>query len=128
MTHRLTFMTVALAGFGFLGVPQSGYSETRLLTLGAESFSTGDSPVLARRLPPDGNDFVAAQTPSAANSLALTSGGSNGDPGTVNQVNQTDPGNAALEASRVAEPPQSRLRRFFSAFIEFGAAASSANR
>ena len=125
MTHQLTLTTVALAGFGFFGVPQSGYSETRLLTLGSESYSTGDPPFLARRVPPEGYDLVAAQTASAANSLALTSGGSNGDPGTVNQINQTDPGNAALEASRVAEPPQSGLRRFFSAFIQFGAAAST---
>jgi hypothetical protein len=127
MTQRLTLTITALAGFGFLGVPQPGYSETRLLTLGFDSSSTGDSPFLARRAPPEGNDFVAAQTPSAANSLALTSGGSNGDPGAVSQVNQTDPGNAALEASRVAGPPQSRLKSFFSALIEFGAAAS-ANR
>jgi hypothetical protein len=125
MTQRLTLTMVALAGFGFLGVPQSGYSETRLLTLGSDSSSTGDSPFLARRVPSsEGNDFVAAQTPSAANSFALTGGGSNAEPGTVSQLNQTDPGNAALEASRVAEPPQSRFRSFFSAFIEFGAAAS----
>ncbi len=124
MTHRLTLI-VTLAGFGFLGLPQPGYSETRLLTLNSDSSSTGDTPLLARRAPPEGNDFVGAQTPGAANSLAPTSGGSNGDPGTANQVNQPDPGNAALEASRVAEPPQSRLRSFLSAFIEFGAAASS---
>jgi hypothetical protein len=124
MTQRLTLTMGTLVGFGFLGLPQSGYSETRLLTLGAESSST-ESPFLARRVPPDGNDFAAAQTPNAANSFALTSGGSNGDPGTVSQINQTDPWNAALEASRVAEPPQSGLRRFLSAFIQFGAAAST---
>jgi hypothetical protein len=127
MTQRLTLTVIALTGFGFIGVSQSGYCETRLLTLGSESSLAGDSTGLAKRVPPDGNDLVAAQAPGATNLLALTTG-SNGDPGTVNQVNQTDPGNAALEASRVAEPPQSRLRSFFSAFIEFGAAASSANR
>jgi hypothetical protein len=125
MTQRLTLTIVVLAGFGFLGIPQSGYSETRLLTLGSDSSPAGDSLFLAKRAPPEGNDLVASQTPSAANSLAPTGDGANGDPGTVNQVNQTDPGNPALEASRVAGPPQSRLKSFFSAFIEFGAAASS---
>jgi hypothetical protein len=123
MTHRLTLI-VTLAGFGFIGLSQPGYSETRLLTLDSDSSATGDSPLPARRVPSEGNDFVAAQMPYAANSFALTSGGSNGDPGTTNQVNQPDPGNAALEASRVAEPPRSRLRSFLSSIIQFGAAAS----
>jgi hypothetical protein len=126
MTQRLTLI-VTLTGFGFIGLSQPGYSETRLLTLDSSSSATGDSPLPARRAPPEGNDFIAAQSPDAANSFALTGGGSNGDPGTANQVNQPDPGNAALEASRVAGPPQSRLKSLFSAFIEFGAAAS-ANR
>ncbi len=123
MTHRLTLI-VTLAGFGFIGLSQPGYSETRLLTLDSDTSATGDSPLPARRVPSEGNDFVSAQTPYAANSFALTSGGSNADPGTTNQVNQPDPGNAALEASRVAEPPRSRLRSFLSAIIQFGAAAS----
>ena len=118
-------MILALAGFGFLGVPQSGHAETRLLTLGSDASSTVDSLFLARRGPPEGNDFVAPQTPSSANSLALSISGPNGDPGAVSQVNQTDPGNGAIEASRVAGPPQSRLRSFLSAFIQFGAAAAT---
>ena len=127
MAQRLALI-VTLAGFGFLGLSQPGYCETRPLTLDSDFSATGDSPLPARRVPSEGNDFVAAQTASAANSPALSSGGSNGDPGAANQVNQPDPGNAALEASRVAEPPQSGLRSFLSAFIQLGAAASSANR
>ena len=128
MIQRRTLTIVALAGFGFIGIPQPGYSETQFLTLGSNSSRTAIRRSSARRAPPEANDFVAAQTPSAANSPAPTGGGSNGDPGTASPVNQTDPGNAALAASRVAGPPQSRLRSFFSALIEFGAAASSANR
>jgi len=123
MTQRLTLTIVALTGFGFLGVPQSGYSETQVLTLGSDPSPTGDSPFQPSQAPPEANDVVA----SAVNSSALI-GGSNAEPGGVNQVNPTNPGNAALDASRVASPPQSRLKNFFSAFIQFGAAAASANR
>ena len=91
MAQQLTLI-VTLAGFGFLGLSQPGYSETRLLTLDSDSSATGDSPLPARRVPSEGNDFVAARSPDAANSFALTSGGSNGDPRTANQVNQPDPG------------------------------------
>ena len=47
----------------------------------------------------------------------------NGDQGLEAALSsaQTDPGIGDLEAARVAAPPQSRLRRMLSAFIDLGA-------
>jgi hypothetical protein len=121
MTVRLTVAIAALTGLWFLELIQPGFPETRLLYLGAESSAIGDS-----ALPVEGG---SAETSMASNLSLPTTGDSGGssaarDVGNGIQAGQAYELNAGLDSSGAADPPQSGLRRFFSALIEL----VSANR
>lgn len=118
MTMRSVLMIVALTGLGILASSATGISKTMPLVTGGDALGLWDPAegsaccsvddlTLELELPPTSStspDASGYQEPEAAASVA-----------------QTDPASADLEAARVAAPPQSQLRRMFSALIDFGA-------
>ncbi len=133
MTIRLNLAVIGLAGVGILGLPQVGFAETKSLT---------DNPDVASEVPEstpfdgrtpqfgvvlsEGKD-VGAPPPTAI-APAVDDSGSKPQPdagGDMASIVQSAPENAGLDdPSRVAAPPQSRLRQFLSVLIQL----DSANR
>jgi hypothetical protein len=131
MTMRSVLMVVALTGLGILAPPASGISKTMPLLTGGGALDLSDSAGWSACCSVDDSILELGLPPTTPSSTqpgwkieiegAVSDASGYQEPETAASVAQTDPGTADLEAASVAAPPQSRLRRMFSAFIDFGA-------
>jgi len=146
MTIRSTIATVSLAGLAVSGFHFAGFSETRLLTNGDDVLdlsnltvaspccSVEDAPLHVGLLeaqrgmfgPADTKDMatLATVSPDAGTQTSRMNGGANREFDI--EANAAVPGvDSGVDAARVAEPPQSALRRLLTAIMELGPASTS---
>ncbi len=124
MTVRWVLMIVALTGLAILGSSASGISKTRqLLNGGAIGLWDSAEGSVCCSVEDSALGLEPLHTQAVSTPADWTAPDGNGDQGLEAALSsaQTDPGIGDLEAARVAAPPQSRLRRMLSAFIDLGA-------
>jgi hypothetical protein len=148
MTIRSTMATVSLTGLAVLGFHVAGFSETRLLANADDALdlsdlrvvspccSVEDSPLQVGILeaqrgmsgPADVKDIATLATvaPDAGTQTGRVDGEANREFDI--EANAAVPGvDSGLDAARIAEPPQSALRRLLTAIMELSP-ASTPNR